>query len=120
MGNVPAVVGMRGKSSSSRHRTFGTSVAVEPPEREVGCALLQRAHAYRVVVRDSGLREQPTREARMDATALAYGTVIALWVLLNVWMVAEEWQHERRVRRRVQMRLRQLQRVDLGFARGRE
>ena len=56
----------------------------------------------------------------MDATALGYGTVIALWVLLNVWMVAEEWQHERRVRRRVQMRLRQLQRVDLGFARGRE
>ena len=56
----------------------------------------------------------------MDGTALAYGTVIALWALLTAGMVAAEWRDARRVRRRVQMRLRQLQRVDLGFARGRD
>ena len=55
----------------------------------------------------------------MDATALVYGTAIVLGVLLAAWIVAAEWQHERRVRRRVQMRLRQLQRTDAGFARGR-
>lgn len=59
----------------------------------------------------------------MDATApLLYGTAIVLEVLLAAWIVTAEWQHEqheRRVRRRVQKRLRQLQRTDAGFARGR-
>ena len=55
----------------------------------------------------------------MDATALADGTAIGLWVLLAAWIAATSWQQERRVRRRVQMRLRQLQRTDAGFARGR-
>jgi hypothetical protein len=55
----------------------------------------------------------------MDATALVYGTAMVLGVLLAAWMVATEWQDERRVRRRVQMRVRQLQRADAGFARRR-
>jgi len=55
----------------------------------------------------------------MDAMALADGTAIVLWVLLAAWIVTTERQRERRVRRRVQMRLRQLQRTDAGFARGR-
>lgn len=56
------------------------------------------------------------------ADPLVYGTAIVLGVLLAAWIVTAEWrheQHERRMRRRVQMRLRQLQRTDAGFARGR-
>ena len=55
----------------------------------------------------------------MDARTLLYGIPIALMTLMATWMVTAEWQQERRVRRRVQMRLRQLQRTDLGFARTR-
>jgi hypothetical protein len=53
-----------------------------------------------------------------DATALVYGTAIVVGALA-ARMVIAEWLHERWVRRRVQMRLRQLQRADAGFARGR-
>jgi hypothetical protein len=55
----------------------------------------------------------------MDATTLVYGTATALGTLLAAWIVTADWQHQRWVRRRVQMRLRQLQRTDAGFARGR-
>ena len=53
----------------------------------------------------------------MDARALLYGIPIGFMTLLAVWIANATWQEERRLRRRVQMRLRQLQRTDLGFAR---
>ena len=57
----------------------------------------------------------------MDATALLYGTT-GIWVVVATWIAIAQWQQEQqeqRMRRVIQKRLRQLQRLDAGFARGR-
>ncbi len=48
-----------------------------------------------------------------------YYLVTAIAVLAAGWHVSAEWRHERRYRRVIAKRLRQLVRDDKGFARGR-
>ena len=51
-----------------------------------------------------------------DATVL-YGSTLAVAAFTAAWIAARDWRDERRLRRIVQRRLRQIARPDRGFAR---